>query len=156
MNYFMISLKICRNGMLKFATLSLSRSPRPFPGPMNEDGFFIFRNNYILAPYWARISQAGFARANNASTVYYHMYSRFSQLDKDVISRANYDVRRFQTNPSIPLFEAHWVLVVTWVRIYPPSYHRVKLVGFINLSRKFKNKKKPGLGVFQGIIRHSQ
>lgn len=118
---------ICRNGMLKFATLSLSLFPRPFPGPRNEDGFFIFRNNYILAPYWARISQAGFDQANNASTVYYHMYSRFSQLDKDVISRANYDVRRFQTNPSIPLFEAHLVLVVTWVRIYPPSFHRVKL-----------------------------
>ena len=129
-NSLIISLKICRNGMLKLRGSRLIRYPQRFPGPRNEDFIQRFRRSYIIAPYWSTISDDGFETAINASKVFYRVYSKFSTHDRDVIGRANHDVRRFQT--SVPLFEAQWVLVVTWVQLYPSSFPGVRLVGVIH------------------------
>ena len=129
-NSLIIPLKICRNGMLKFRTSSIIRYPQRFPGPRNEDFLFRFRNSYIIAPYWLTISDDAFEQPINTSKVFYRFYSKFSKLDRDVLDRANHDVRRFQT--SVPRFEAQWVLVVTWLQLYPPTFPAVRLVGVIH------------------------
>ena len=53
-----------------------------------------------------------------------------SNNDREVFKRANRDVQRYQTNPTIPLFEASWILVVTWVNIYPSSFPLAQTVSF--------------------------
>lgn len=128
-NSLIISLQICRNGMLKFRRSFIIRYPQRFPGPRNEDLLFRFRNSYIIAPYWLTISDDGFEQPINTSKVFYRIYSKFSRRDRDVLDRANHDVRRFQT--SVPQFEAQWVLVVTWLQLYSPSFPGVRLVGVI-------------------------
>ena len=127
-------LKVCRNGMLKFVFWSAIRFPQRFPGPVNEDRIFRFQYSYILAPFWADINQFSFAASSNASVVYYHVYDEYAKIGKEVLNRANADVQRYQMNPRIPLFKARWILVVTWVRIYPPSYPTITAVRLISHS----------------------
>ena len=108
--------------MLKFASSPVIRFPQRFPGPLNEDRIFRFQNSFLLAPFWGYINNLGFLASSNASVVYYHVYDQYAKADKEVLNRANADVQRYQTNPSIPLFKARWMLVVTWVRLYPIRY----------------------------------
>lgn len=113
--------------MLRFRRLRAIVYPARFPGPVNEDGFFRFRNVHILAPFHAVIDHSAFNRPVNESVVYYHVYDRNTQLESstsEVFKRADADVQRYQINPRIPLFRASWILVVTWVRIYAPAVFR--------------------------------
>ena len=124
--------------MLKFLSSSLIQWPQRFPGPRNEDGFFRFHYSYILAAFWGVISNTAFERpsAQNPSTVFYHAYNKFdiqSDHERAIFNRANSDVQRYQTNPRIPLFDASWILVVTWVNIYPNTYPIVTTVSFFSL-----------------------
>ena len=108
--------------MLKFAFSRVIRYPQRFPGPLNEDLIFRFQNSFLLAPFWGYINNLGFIASSNASVVYYHVYDQYAKAGKEVLNRANADVQRYQTNPRIPLFKARWILVVTWVRLYPIRY----------------------------------
>ena len=119
--------------MLRFLRYNIIRLPERFPGRRNVNRTFRFRNFYVIAPYWAKISHDAFKIAGkNASMVYYHVYRKdaiSTNREKEIFNRANSDVQRYQTNPRIPLFEASWILVVTWVRIYPNTYPTVTAVG---------------------------
>lgn len=60
--------------------------------------------------------------------VFFHVYISSAitlNHDKDVFYRANSDVQRYRTNPKMPMFRASWILVVTWVRIYPDRFPTV-------------------------------
>ena len=134
---FILYLKVCRNGLLRFISSNLIRWPERFPGVRNEDGFFRFRNSYIIAPYWAYINHNAFrVSGSRQSAVYYHVYDRnaiSSDHDRNVFNRADSDIQTYQTNPRIPLFKANWILVVTWVKIYPNTFPAVLTVGFLLL-----------------------
>ena len=123
--------------MLKFISPRVIQRPERFPGPRNEDGIQRFRSSFILAPYWADISHAAFGNQPASSKVFHQVYNKYSMNsnnDREVFKRANRDVQRYQTNPSIPLFEANWILVVTWVNIYPSSFPRVQTVSFCSAT----------------------
>lgn len=86
-----------------------------------------FTKRELIAPYWSivDVSSPFASNGTDRSVVYYHEYHLCNADNKtlQIIQRANSDVRRFQTNPSFPKFSASWVLVVTWVRLYPHSYN---------------------------------
>ena len=135
MKTLIIYLKVCRNGLLRFLRSNVIRWPERFPGTRNEDGIYRFQNSYVIAPYWAYINHNAFRVAGNrASAVYYHVYRKdaiSTNHEREIFNRANSDVQRYQTNPRIPLFDASWILVVTWVRIYPNTYPSVITVGLL-------------------------
>lgn len=115
--------------MLKFLRSGVIDWPERFPGRRNEDGIYRFGSSFILAPYWARISHTAFG--NQSSNVFYQVYNKHSMNsnnDRKVFKRANRDVQQYQRNPTIPLFEASWILVVTWVNIYPTRFPLVQTV----------------------------
>lgn len=119
--------------MLKFISSRVIQWPERFPGRRNEDGIQRFRSSFILAPYWAVISHAAFGNQPASSKVFYQVYNKYSMNsnnDREVFKRANRDVQRYQANPKIPLFEASWILVVTWVNIYPSLFSFAQMVSF--------------------------
>lgn len=119
--------------MLKFISPGVIQWPERFPGRRNEDGIQRFRRSFILAPYWAVISHAAFGNQPASSKVFYQVYNKYpmnSNNDRNIFKRANRDVQQYQTNPTIPLFEASWILVVTWVNIYPSSFPLAQTVSF--------------------------
>ena len=116
-------LQICRNGMLQFGKHGewLIWWPQKFSSSMR------FGKRELIAPYWSMVDvRSPFDKNSvNRSMVYYQEYHACNANNKtiQIINRVNSDVRTFQTNPSIANFSASWVLVVTWVRLYPLSYN---------------------------------
>lgn len=115
--------------MLRFITGSVLRWPERFPG-IRGSGSHRFQRAYVLAPYWSNINHFAFriSDTNKASKVFYQVYSKnilgdvSSSHAREFFDRANSDVQQYQTNPSIPNFNATWGLKVTWVRLYPNTY----------------------------------
>lgn len=137
----LIDWQICRNGLLRFISANVINWPERFPG--YRPGYFRFRRFYILAPYWSYISHFPFRLPDNrnGSKVYYQVYSKTflgdvsSSHAREVFDRANSDVKRYQTNPRIPNFNASWALKVTWVRLYPNTYPIINAVSLIGGMR---------------------
>lgn len=137
----LIDWQICRNGLLRFISANVINWPERFPG--YRTGYFRFRRFYILAPYWSYISHFPFRLPDNrnGSKVYYQVYSKTflgdvsSSHAREVLDRANSDVKRYQTNPRIPNFNASWALKVTWVRLYPNTYPIINAVSLIGGMR---------------------
>lgn len=115
------------------------RWPERFPG-VRATGSNRFQRYFILAPLWSKISHFPFGISNTsqASQLFYQVYSKdilghvSSSHAREVFDRVNKDVQQYQTDPSIPNFDASWILKVTWVRLYPDTYPVVDLVSSIS------------------------
>ena len=105
--------------MIQFSSKSLIKFPQRFPGGTR------FRRSFIIAPYWSEndLDQAFRLDDQRASQVFFQLYDRLNTasnpLQAQIISRATAAVRRFQKKPSFPKFVARYVLVVSWLRLYP-------------------------------------
>ena len=58
------------------------------------------------------------------SSVYYHVYDKYKNMPgtQDMLLKASQDAHKYQKEPAFKNFKATWVLVVTWVRLYPNDW----------------------------------
>lgn len=134
--------QICRNGLLRFITRTVINWPELFPG-IRASGSNRFQRYFILAPFWSSISHYPFqiSDTSQASQLFYQIYSKnilgdvSSNHAREIFDRVNKDVQKYQTSPSIPNFNASWVLKVTWERLYPSTYPTVNLVRSVSFIK---------------------
>ena len=142
-----LQLQICRNGLIQFDLEWPFSYPYKFGARYWLDGFA------MIAPYWALTDTYwGFKRRdfyrfqyyyspsegrytytwtfhrvdpNRWSSVYYQVYDTYSQEPKaeNMLAKASEDVRKYHGQAGFADFEATWVLVVTWVKLYPLDWY---------------------------------
>ena len=70
----------------------------------------------IIAPFWTPIDLE-----DNRSKVFYHVYESdgASTGEEKVLKLASEHVREYENKQRFSTFNARWVLVVTWVDVFP-------------------------------------
>ena len=144
---FPLQLQICRNGLIQFDLEWPFSYPYKFGARYWLDGFA------MIAPYWAltdtywSFKRRDFYRfqyyyspsegrytytwtfhrvdPNRWSSVYYQVYDTYSQEPKaeNMLAKASEDIRKYHGQAGFADFEATWVLVVTWVKLYPLDWY---------------------------------
>lgn len=121
-----------------------------FKYPYKFGPWYWFKTLAMLAPYWAQTdTNWGFKREavnrfycsddgertncsyrmtsvdpKKWSSVYYRVYDNYKNTPgtKDMLLKASQDVHKYHDEPAFKNFKATWVLVVTWVRLYPNDW----------------------------------
>ena len=121
---FFPSSQICRNGVIQFKDKWI------FHWPYRFQPRYWLNDAPMLAAYWAQtdtiwaykktpFGQNGIPDSSKWSTTFYHVYDKYDQSEGTdrMLAIATADVKNHSSN--VDAFEATYVVVVTWERIYP-------------------------------------